>query len=255
MERTPGTGRRRVGVVASFDFTRQAEAARWLPPELEWSLTLTDEVPYRDNAELARRLSDPALLAAPARRLVAAGAEAVAYLCAVGGFARGPAGEAAVVAALHGAGAARAVTTTGAVTAALRRLGARRIAVVHPYQEPVGDWLRAYLAAAGFEVVSLTPLGAASVEAVYGATQAQVVAAVRAGDRPEADAVFVSCSALPTYEVVGPLEELLGKPVVTANQATMWALAGQVGVRAVGGGRLLEPAAPGAAQQGGVTSR
>ena len=37
------------------------------------------------------------------------------------------------------------------------------------------------------------------------------------------EAVFVSCTNLPTYDIVAPLEAELGIPVLTANQVTMWA--------------------------------
>ena len=43
-------------------------------------------------------------------------------------------------------------------------------------------------------------------------------------DRPEADAVFISCTGMRTAEVVGQMEASMGKPVVTANQATLWRL-------------------------------
>jgi hypothetical protein len=51
----------------------------------------------------------------------------------------------------------------------------------------------------------------------------EVVRAVRAADRPDAQAVFISCTNLATYDVIAPLERELGKPVLTANQVTMWA--------------------------------
>ena len=44
----------------------------------------------------------------------------------------------------------------------------------------------------------------------------------RRADGPGADGVFIACTALPTLPVIEPLEEDLGKPVITANQATMW---------------------------------
>jgi GNAT superfamily N-acetyltransferase len=67
----------------------------------------------------------------------------------------------------------------------------------------------------------------------------EVVRAVRAADRPEAEAVFISCTNLSTYDVIAPLERLLGKPVITANQVTMWAALRAVGRRAVGPGQSL----------------
>jgi hypothetical protein len=44
----------------------------------------------------------------------------------------------------------------------------------------------------------------------------------RLSDTPDAEAVFAACTALHTLDVLEALEDDLGKPVVTANQATMW---------------------------------
>ena len=58
---------------------------------------------------------------------------------------------------------------------------------------------------------------------------------------PEADGYFISCTNLRTLEVLDALEKHLGKPVVSANQATMWdmlRLAG-IGDSISGYGRLL----------------
>lgn len=46
---------------------------------------------------------------------------------------------------------------------------------------------------------------------------------ILAADTADAEAIFVSCTNLRTYDVIDPLEQLLGKPVLTANQLTIWA--------------------------------
>ena len=38
----------------------------------------------------------------------------------------------------------------------------------------------------------------------------------------EADAIFISCTNLRTFEIIEGLEEDLGVPVVTSNQASLW---------------------------------
>ncbi len=38
---------------------------------------------------------------------------------------------------------------------------------------------------------------------------------------PDADGLFIACTGLRTAEIIEPLEEEFGVPVVTANQATM----------------------------------
>jgi len=41
-------------------------------------------------------------------------------------------------------------------------------------------------------------------------------------DRPESDAIFISCTNFRTLEIIESLENKLGKPVVTSNSASMW---------------------------------
>src|SRR5699024_4107338 len=41
-------------------------------------------------------------------------------------------------------------------------------------------------------------------------------------DRPEADAVFISCGALRSIDIIEELEQKFGKPVISSNQAMMW---------------------------------
>ena len=59
-----------------------------------------------------------------------------------------------------------------------------------------------------------------------------------------ADALFISCTNLPTYDVIPQLEAELRVPVISANQVTMWAALARLGTRAVGPYQaLLDPAA------------
>ncbi|MEV5300053.1 hypothetical protein [Amycolatopsis methanolica] len=73
-------GTLRVGVVASFDFTRDDEIRRWLPDGGELEVRRTAEAPA-DNLTMVSALSDPAYLAAPVRALCDTGAAAIAYAC------------------------------------------------------------------------------------------------------------------------------------------------------------------------------
>lgn len=42
-------------------------------------------------------------------------------------------------------------------------------------------------------------------------------------DHPGAEAIFFSCTNLRTFDVIEELEQKLDKPVLSANQVTMWA--------------------------------
>ena len=37
-----------------------------------------------------------------------------------------------------------------------------------------------------------------------------------------ADALFISCTALPVLNIIERLEKKLGKPVITSNQSLIW---------------------------------
>ncbi|WP_158887253.1 maleate cis-trans isomerase family protein [Amycolatopsis anabasis] len=223
-----------VGVVASFDFDRDRELWRWAPDDVSLFIARTDPVSSADNLGLVSALNQPGRVERPTREVCAVGARAVTYLCTACGFVGGPDREHALREAMLGAGAPRALTTAGAVVDALRAVGARRVAVAHPYEPPVGERLREFLTESELRVVSSTDLGLGSIHEVYDVSYARVAELIRAGDHPDADALFVSCTALPTYDLIAPLEQELGKPIITANQATIWAVLRTLGIAAIG---------------------
>lgn len=226
-----------VGVVVPYDFALDRELWRWVPDDVSLHLTRTPYVPLAATMEMAIHISDPALVANGATELKAVSPLVTAYACTSGSFVGGLAGEAALVAAMKEAGAAAAVTTSGALLTALRRLDIHRIATATPYTADITAGLTSYLAEAGVDVVAAAGLGLTSdIWTVPYDVTAQLV---RDTDRPDAEAVFISCTNLPTYDVIAPLETELGKPVLTANQVTMWSALNVLGRKAVGPGQQL----------------
>jgi arylmalonate decarboxylase len=140
---------------------------------------------------------------------------------------------------------APAVLTADSVTAALRTVGAKRIALATPRTDFVNRRETDWLAEQGFEVVAVEglQLGATAEErASIGSVAPDE--AFRLGlrvDRPESDAVFISCTNLPSLTIVDRLEREIGKPVITSNQATFWQCLRVIGIREqiAGYGRLL----------------
>lgn len=229
-----------VGVVASFDFTRDRELWRWAPEEVSLYLSRTEPVPTRDSRKMVSDLNDPALLARPTREVThePIGSQVVLYACTACSFVGGLERERALCEAMRDAGAPTALTTSGAMITALRTLGAERVAVVHPYLDSIGAQLSAFLTEAGLDVVASRGLRLESrvVAEVDYATTAELITA---GDHPDAEVLFVSCTALPTYDLIAPLERELAKPILTANQVGIWAALRAVGIAATGPGQRL----------------
>ena len=164
-----------------------------------------------------------------AGRLAERGAQAVAYGCTSGSYVLGLEGDAAIVKEMQAASGVPATTTSSAVVEALRVLGAQSVAVLSPHIDDLNDRLRAYLEAAGFTVAAMVGLNLrCDIEAVEPAETRKIIESQV--DRPDADAVFISCTGMRTAGIIDDIEASLGKPVVTANQATLWCLGRLAGV-------------------------
>ena len=120
------------------------------------------------------------------------------------------------------AGARRALTTSGALLEALGALGARRVAVAAPYGPEVTALLRDFLVEAGLDVRGIAHLDGLPSEA-WRLTDAAVVDLADSVSREDVEALFLSCTNLPTYAVLPELEARYGIPVLSANLVTAWA--------------------------------
>ncbi|MER6011760.1 maleate cis-trans isomerase family protein [Streptomyces bluensis] len=223
---------RGVGVVAPFDFALDRELWRWMPDEISLHLTRTPYVPVEVSLDLARLVSEHETLGDAVRTLNAIAPEVVAYACTSGSFVGGVAGERAMCEAMTRAGAVPSVTTSGALLDALNELGVRRLALVTPYTVSVTLALEGYLAEAGITVTGRAFMGL--TRHIWKVPYRDVVDMARRAVRAPADALFISCTNLPTYDVIPQLEAELRMPVISANQVTMWAALRHLGTRAVG---------------------
>jgi maleate isomerase len=237
-----------VGVVTPYDFALDRELWRWAPPAATLHLTRTPYAPLPVSLEQATVVGEPEIVARCTTELMAAEPKVVAYSCTSGSFINRRAGERALVASMIAVGAPQAVTTSGALVEALRHLGAQKIAVATPYDGTVSRGLGAFLEEAGLAVTRMRRLGLEGH--IWTVPYAVTLDLVRRAYSPDCDAVFISCTNLPTYDIIAPLETELGVPVLTASQVTMWAALRAVGLAAVGPGqRLLEPVDPEARDQ------
>src|ERR1700754_2867876 len=226
-----------VGVVAPFDFALDRELWRWVPDDITLHITRMPYAPMPAKLEMAVHISDPALVTAGFDDVRAVSPLVMAYACTSGSFIGGLAGEAAGVSSMLAAGAPAAVTTSGALLQALRHLNLSRIATVTPYVAELTVGLTAFLAEAGVDVVAAAGLGL--ISDIWTVPYDVTVGLVRDTVTADAQAVFISCTNLPTYDVIATLEDELGKPVLTANQVTMWSALHAIGRKAVGQGQQL----------------
>ncbi len=178
-----------------------------------------------------------------AEELATAECDIVAYGCTSGSF---MCARAEITANLERLAGCPATTTSDSVIAALRALGVTRIAMGTPYVDFVNQGELKFLSEEGFEVVAWHGMGLGETQAerrgINRVPPQSIFRLARLIDRPEAEAIFLSCTALPTIEMIAELEADLGKPVVSSNQATFWNVLRtlKLNLRIAGFGRLLE---------------
>ncbi|MCX5081913.1 decarboxylase [Streptomyces sp. NPDC056121] len=167
-------------------------------------------------------MGSPQRLAAGVEELRRSGAEAVVWACTSGSFVRGWEGAHEQVRELAMAAGLPASSTSFAFAHAVGEVGARSVAIAATYPEDVADHFRTFLKAAGIEVVSVRGSGIITAAEVGTWGWPEVRAMAKAGDHADAQALLLPDTALHTAAYVRDLEQELGKPVLTANQVTVW---------------------------------
>jgi maleate isomerase len=124
-----------------------------------------------------------------------------------------------------------AATLLDGVTAALAAVGARRLAIATAYDDAVNELERRCFEGMGYGVISLQGLDLPDDETMNRVSPEFLYEFALSVDRPDADAVFISCGALRSTAVIERLEDTLGKPVIGSNQASMWHCLRLAGVR------------------------
>lgn len=186
-------------------------------------------------------LGSPERLAAGARLLRKYNPEAVVWACTSGSFVYGWDGARRQADQLSAVAGVPASSTSFAFVHAAQALGVRRVAIAASYPAAVADHFEIFLAAGGIQVVNATSRGISTAAEVGQLTAEDVLRLAADNDHPDADAVLIPDTAMRTIELVDAIEERIGKPVLTANQVTIWEglrLAGNTGT-SIGVGALF----------------
>jgi maleate isomerase len=223
----------RIGVLTPHaDVGPESELQAMAPPGV---VIHAARVPF--GAMAAGGVMDPTIPLAPVRTfaepphvddaaelLAAAPLNAIAYGFTSSAYIIGVEGEAEMVARLERR--TRGIPVVAACLAAvegLRLLGARRIALFDPpwFDTELNGLGRGYYESAGFEVVQSEPCGLPSEQAKI--TPADLHAWLSEHLSIDAEAIVIGGNGFRAVGAIAALEEDLGRAVVTANQALLWA--------------------------------
>ncbi len=167
--------------------------------------------------------------------------EAIAFHCTANSTAEGADGEESLLGALRAGSSAAVTTTATAIREALAAVRARRIVLVTPYTAAVTDHEAEFFTAAGFEVVATVATDRGSSDAYCAVPAGEWGAVLRAAGRDDVDGYVLSCANIACFDVIERSESELGKPLVTSNQAVLWAtLRAAAAARPAHLGQLME---------------
>lgn len=208
-------------LVPSTNTTVEIEYGRLLPPSLQVHVA---RIPLLSSGAETTPRSGDADVDYQARLLGSAKVEVVA-LAQTGASLSSEDFDDRITKRMSDAAGVPAITSARAIGLAVRALGARRIALVTPY--PVAALKRLvshYTGKYGLEVVASESFSD-SDSVLYPALGQELARdAIARTDRPEIEVFIVPGGNFPTMPFISDWERAIGKPVITTNQAALWAM-------------------------------
>ncbi len=177
-----------------------------------------------------------------ARLLATAPLHAIVFWCTSGSFLLGPGYDAELTEDLFEVtDPIPVITTTTAIANALKTLDLQKIVIATPYTDDINDRACGFFEAVDHQVLNVQGLQITTDREMTQLSPEKVYELARSTWTPEADGMVISCTSLRTIEILEELEADIGKPVISANQASFWATLRLAGVneKVSGFGRLL----------------
>jgi len=228
-----------LGLLGPVESTVPPEATRLYPSGVRFeaaSVGLATMTPDGYDAVLDR-------LAPTAAALAKKGAQAIALMGTSLSFYKGAAFNRELTLRVARASGLPAVSMSTAVIEGLRSVGGQRLAVATAYNDEVNHRLESFLHEEGFQVLTIRGLGVEKVEDIHAVTQKGLLdfSAGVFESTKGADALLVSCGGLHTLDLLQPLEQRCGVPVVSSLPHALRAGVRLLGLsgRVPGYGRLL----------------
>ncbi len=117
---------------------------------------------------------------------------------------------------------AKVTTPSTAAIKALKKFNIKNLSVFTPYSKELNDEVVEYFRNEGFNIVSNSYFAIESDSDIGKVDQNYLYDVLSKIDLKDADALFVSCTALPVLPIIEKLEKKLNKIVLSSNQALIW---------------------------------
>jgi maleate isomerase len=210
-------------------------------PEGVTFLTTRMSLGKKTTPETLRKMNEHILRGA--RELANAEVDIIGFCCTSGSFIEGIGYDQKIVDMIESEVGIPATTTTTGVVEALRSLNIASLVLITPYVEEINEIETRFLETLDTKVLGVGSLDKIDVMDYTNTTAGELyrLAKKTFTQNPNANGVFISCMSMRVMDVIQALETDLEVPVVTSDQATLWKLLRNAGVKEKieGCGRLL----------------
>jgi maleate cis-trans isomerase len=169
-----------------------------------------------------RRTGSLESLERTAKSLLPLDPDSAIWACTSGSFIDGRAFAEAQVEMIARVVGCPASSTSLAFIHALEALGIDRVAVLGSYIEVTTRAFTVFLDEFGIGIERFKALGAPGGQDAFDFSREMMLAGARGVDTSGAGAILIPDTAMATMHLIEPLEKELGKPILTANQVTLW---------------------------------
>jgi maleate isomerase len=226
----------RIGMIYPAAGRSEKEFERLAPSGVEVHIT---RISF-EHEEISQLLKMENNLEQAAELLGQVGVDIILFNCTTGSLIRGRGYDRKLIGKMEAKTGIQSMTTATAVLMALEHLGAKRISLITAYPQTITEIEVKYLEDNGFEVIrsfgaNITdPFEQAAKEPSfwYGLSLDNFA--------EDSDVLFISCAGIKVVDYISVLEKKLGVPVLTSNQAAMWACLQKIKTSSVTGfGKLF----------------
>lgn len=217
----------RIGVLVPFTNTNlEADMMRLRAPNMSLHFTriggyALDEIP--DSTEMEHM--GEADISQALKLIVGVRPDVILYGCTSATLTHGPEFDLALTNTIKQSTGVPAITAAGALITALRAVSATRVGFASPYVGEVNQQAIKFLQSAGIETVNCAEMKSRLSNVDQGAvTPNEIYDLALRADHKSADAIVIPCTDFRAVETIDRIEGTLDKPVISSNQAMMFAI-------------------------------
>lgn len=233
----------RIGVISlATDFNIEADLQQMYPRDIGFFTSRVKNVNPLNVANL--RIMAKGISAAADTILPGTQLDAIIYACTSGTVAIGVDKIAELV--HQTCPDVPVIDPVSAALAAFACFKAKRISMLTPYTEPVNREVAEFFVRQGHDVLNVAGFGFENDTQMTFISHQDIIDAAIGNCDPNADLLFISCTALRASAVLDKIEQQLGIPVVSSNQLLAWYSLRLLNYRSAitGFGRLLREHLP-----------